>query len=167
MHSRLDEDTRPPPEVLLVEDEPAEVCLVREAFATGPRAVHLHSVPQVDHALAFLRHDAPYGHAPRPQLLVTSIRLPGRSGFDLLAEVKRDPALRVIPVIVFSHYDDPAIIQQSYALGASRYVVKPQGLEAFFQAVHMMVEHSLRVAVLGEPEWLPHEREIEEKRRQP
>jgi DNA-binding NarL/FixJ family response regulator len=94
--------------------------------------------------LTFLHYAAPYGQAPRPQLIVTSIKLPGKSGFDLLAEVKHDPALRAIPVIVFSFYDDPAVIQQSYALGANGYVIKLQEVEDFFRAIHTMVE-----------EWLP------------
>jgi CheY-like chemotaxis protein len=159
-------DARLPPDILLVEDEPSEVCLLREAFTTGPLPVHMHSVTSVDQALAFLHHEAPYGQAPRPQLIVTSIRLPGKSGFDLLAEVKRDLALRVIPVIVFSYYNDPETIQKSYALGANRYVVKPEETEAFFKAIHMMVEYSFTVAVLGEPESLLQERETEEERRQ-
>jgi CheY-like chemotaxis protein len=135
-----------PPAILLVEDDPAEVYLLREAFATGPRAVHVHSVPSVAQALAFLRHAAPYGHAPRPQLIVTSIKLPGKSGFDLIAEVKREPALRAIPVIVLSLYDDPGVIQQSYALGANGYIIKPPALEASFKAIHTMVEEWLTVS---------------------
>ena len=139
-------EPRPPADILLVEDEPAEVYLLREAFATGPLPVHVHSVPSVDQALAFLRHTAPYSQAPRPQLIVTSIRLPHRLGFDLIAEVKRAPALRTIPVIVLSHYDDPVVIERSYALGANGYVIKPGELEAFFGAIHTMVEEWLTVA---------------------
>lgn len=135
-----------PPDILLVEDDPAEVYLLREAFATGPFPVHVHSVPNVAQALAFLRHNAPYGHAPRPQLIVTSINLPGLPGFELIAEVKRDPALRAIPVLVFSHYEDPAIIQQSYTLGANSYIIKPFGLDALFEAIHQIVEAWLTVA---------------------
>jgi CheY-like chemotaxis protein len=127
------------PDILVVEDEPAESYLLKKGFATGPRAVHLHSVTSVREALAFLRHQAPYGHAPRPQLIVTSIRMPSKSGFDLIAAVKRDPALRAIPVIVFSHYDEPEVIQQSYALGANGYVIKPGELDAFYEAIHTMV----------------------------
>jgi CheY-like chemotaxis protein len=127
------------PEILVVEEEPAEIYLLRKAFTAGPRSVHLHSVPRVAQALAFLRHEAPYSQAPRPHLIVTSIKLPHQSGFDLIAEVKRDPALRAIPVIVFSDYSDPAVIQQSYALGANGYIIKPGELDAYFGAIHKMV----------------------------
>ena len=131
------------PDILVVEDEPAELYLLHKAFTTGPRAVHVHSVPTIAQALAFLRHDAPYGQAPRPHLIVTSIKVPGKSGFDLLAEVKQDPALRAIPVIVLSLYDEPEVIQKSYALGAKGYVIKPVELEAYFQAIHTLVEEWL------------------------
>jgi chemotaxis family two-component system response regulator Rcp1 len=139
----MNDAPRPPPEILLVEDEPAEIYLLREAFTTGPLSVHLHSVTSVAQALAFLYHLGPYNQAPRPQLIVTSINLPGLSGFELIAAVKRYPALRLIPVIVFSMYDEPAIIQKSYALGANCYITKPQGLDAFFGAIHTLVEYWL------------------------
>jgi CheY-like chemotaxis protein len=129
-------DSHTVPDILVVEDEPAELYLLREAFSTGPRPVHFHSVTNVAQALAFLRHAAPYGQAPRPHLIVTSIKVPGMSGFDLLTEVKQDPALQTIPVIILSLYDEPAVIQKSYALGANGYVIKPHELEAFFGAIH-------------------------------
>jgi len=119
------------PDILVVEDDPAELYLLRHGFATGPRPISLYSVPSVDPALAFLRRAAPYGHAPRPHLIVTSIKLPGKAGFDLLTEVKGDPALRAIPVIILSLYDEPVTIQQSYSLGANSYIVKPRSSRLF------------------------------------
>jgi len=149
-------DSRPPPEILLVEESPAEIYLLRKGFATGPLPVSLHSVPSVSEALAFLRQDEPYRQAPRPQLIVTSLNLAGQqSGFEFLGAVKQDPALRAIPVIVFSMYDQPAIIQQSYALGANGYITKPRELDAFFGAIHAIVEYWFTVAVLCDPESLP------------
>ena len=146
---------RPLPEILLVEDGPDELYLLRKGFDTGPLPVVLHDVPSVREALAFLRHDEPYRQAPRPQLIVTSINLAGQSGFELLTAVKQDPALRVIPVIVFSTYTQPAIIQQSYALGANGYIIKPQGLHAFLGAIHALVEYWFTVAVLCDLASLP------------
>jgi CheY-like chemotaxis protein len=140
-------EKRPPPEILLVEDSPAEIYLLRKGFDTGSLPVVLHDVPSVSEALAFLRHAGPYRQAPRPQLIVTSINLAGQSGFDLIVAVKQDPALRVIPVIVFSTYDQPAIIQQSYALGANCYITKPQELRAFLGAIHTIVEYCFTVAL--------------------
>ena len=145
-------EERPPPEILLVEDEPAEIYLLRKGFATSPLPVSLHNVPSVREALAFLRHAEPYCPAPRPQLIVTSINLSGQqSGFEIIAAVKHDPALRVIPVIVFSTYDAPEIIQKSYALGANCYITKPRELDAFFGAIHAIAEYWFTVATLFDP----------------
>jgi CheY-like chemotaxis protein len=144
-------EKRPPPEILLVEDGPDELYLLRKGFDTGPLPVALHSVPSVREALAFLRHDEPYHQAPRPQLIVTSINLAGQAGFDLIAAVKQDPALRTIPVIVFSTYVQPEIIRKSYALGANSYITKPRELRAFLGALHALVEYWFTVAVLCEP----------------
>jgi CheY-like chemotaxis protein len=136
---------------LLVEDGPDELYLLRKGFDTGPLPVVLHDVPSVREALAFLRHDEPYRQAPRPQLIVTSINLAGQSGFDLIGAVKHDPALRAIPIIVFSMYDQPAIIRKSYALGANCYITKPRELDAFFGSIHTIVEYWFTVAVLCNP----------------
>src|SRR5215210_4220539 len=148
-------EKRPPPEILLVEDNPAEIYLLRKGFDTGPLPVALHSVPSVSEALAFLHHDEPY-RAPLPQLIVTSLNLAGQqSGFDFLGAVKHDPALQAIPVIVFSMYDQPAIIQQSYALGANCYIPKPRELDAFFGAIHALEDDWFTVATLCNPASLP------------
>src|SRR5688500_2023163 len=133
-------EERSPPEILLVEDRPDEIYLLRKGFTTGPLPVALHSVPSVSEALAFLRQDGPYCQAPRPQLIVTSINLAGQSGFELLAAVKQDPALRTIPVIVFSTYSQPEIIRKSYVLGANSYITKPHELRAFLGALHALVD---------------------------
>ena len=99
-------------------EAPVGGCLLRKAFTTGPRAVPVQSATSVREALIFLRHDAPSSHAPCPPLIVTSISMPGRSGFGRLAEVKREPALRAIPVVVLSHDEEPAVIRQRDAWGA-------------------------------------------------
>jgi len=149
-------EKRPPPEILLVEDSPAEIYLLRKGFDTGPLPVSLHSVPSVREALAFLHHAEPYRQAPRPQLIVTSLNLSGQqSGFDFLVAVKHDSALRAIPVIVFSMYDQPAIIQKSYVLGANCYITKPRELDAFFGAIHALKEYWFTVATLCDPASLP------------
>ena len=159
-HLRTPREKRPPPEVLLVEDGPGEIYLIRKGFNTGPLPVALHSVPSVSEALAFLRQDGPYRQAPRPQLIVTSINLAGqKSGFELIVAVKHDLALRVIPVIVFSAYNQPEIIRKSYALGANSYIIKPWGLQAFFGAIHALEEYWLTVAALCEPASLLQERQ--------
>ena len=154
-HLRTPRGEGSPPEILLVEDEPAEIYLLRKGFDTAPLPVALHSVPSVSEALAFLHQAGPYHQAPRPQLIVTSINLAGQPGFDLIAAVKQDLALRAIPVIVFSTYVQPEIIRKSYALGANSYITKPHELHAFLGAIHTLVEYWFTVAVLCDLEVLP------------
>jgi two-component system, chemotaxis family, response regulator Rcp1 len=142
----------PPPDILLVEDEAAEIYLLKKGFATSPLPVSLHTTTSVKDALAFLRHDEPYCQAPLPQLIVTSLNLSGhKSGFELLDAVKQDSALRAIPVVVFSTYNETEIIQKSYALGANCYITKPNKLDAYVGAIHAIVEYWFTVAGLCEP----------------
>jgi DNA-binding NarL/FixJ family response regulator len=87
---------------------------------------------------------------------VTSINLSGQqSGFQLLAAVKHGPALRAIPVIVFSMFDQPEIGHKSYVLGANCYITKPRELDAFFGAIHTIVEHWFTGNVPLDPASLP------------
>src|SRR4051812_4583750 len=120
------------PDLLLVEDEPAEIYLLENAFASGPLPVHVHVATTGEMALAFLRREGPYRQAPRPQLIITSLHLPGMGGLTLIAELKRDQTLASIPVIVLTHYQLPEMVARSYALGANCYLVKPLGLDALF-----------------------------------
>jgi chemotaxis family two-component system response regulator Rcp1 len=164
-HLRTPRGDGSPPEILLVEDNPAEIYLLRKGFDTGPLLVSLHNVPSVSEALAFLHQAEPYHQAPLPQLIVTSINLAGqKSGFELIAKVKQDPALRVIPVIVFSTYTEPAIIQQSYALGANSYITKPYKLDAYLRAIHTIVEYCFTGPIPGDPEALPQALDTPSKR---
>jgi CheY-like chemotaxis protein len=130
-----DQLSLPPVDILLVEDEPAESTLRREAFTAGPPPVRGHIVPGVDEVLAFLRHAGTYGPALRSRLVVTSLKLPRKPGLDRIACSKGDPALRLIPVIVFTAYDSPVMVQQSYTLGANSYLMKPFARDAFFATV--------------------------------
>jgi chemotaxis family two-component system response regulator Rcp1 len=82
---------------------------------------------------------------------VTSIELPRKSGLALIAELKGDPALRSIPVIVLSLHEAPAIIRKSYALGANSYIIKPHALAAFFKVVHTIVAYGFTAVTLAPP----------------
>ena len=82
---------------------------------------------------------------------MTSIKLPRKSGFGLIAERKRDPALRAIPVVVLSLYNAPPVIHKGYALGANGDILKPHELHAFFEAIHAIEGYWLTVALLSPP----------------
>jgi len=137
--------------ILLVEDDPTEVRLIQEALKGVPIPIHLHVVHESCEALAFLRHEAPYQHAPRLALILLSLKLPGMSGQQLLAVLKRDPALQTIPAIVFTNSLSPLNIQQSYELGANSYIIKPFGFTQLVEVMHAIVVYWLRVVTQAPP----------------
>jgi CheY-like chemotaxis protein len=132
-----------------VEDEPAEVRLLQEVFTAIPVRTQLHTVRDGREALAFLRHEAPYQYAPRPAFILLSLKLPGMSGQQLLAELKRDPALQPIPALVFTNSQSPQDIAQSYQLGANSYLLKPFDFMQLVEMVHVTVVYWLQVVTLA------------------
>src|SRR5262245_31225645 len=126
--------------ILLVEDSRADAALVREALKLCPLPVNLHVVPDGLVALAFLRQQVPFAQTPRPDLVLLDLNLPQKDGHSVLAEVRREPALLGLPVVVFSSSGKQDDIERSYALGANWYMSKPLALDEFFQAVRTMVE---------------------------
>jgi chemotaxis family two-component system response regulator Rcp1 len=120
-----------PKVVLLVEDNPGDARLAREAFNATPGAVaeriHLYEASDGAAAMAYLRREG----APRPDIILIDINLPRMSGLELLAEIKEDADLKVIPVIVLSSSDAPRDLQKSYRLGANCYFKKPSEWDEF------------------------------------
>ena len=126
--------------LLLVEDNQADATLVREALRSSTLSVALYVVPDGFEALAFLHREGPYATAPRPDLMLLDLNMPRKDGHSVLAEVRCDPTLLCLPVVIFSSSGKQADIDKSYELGANWYVRKPLGLEDFFQAVRTAVE---------------------------
>ncbi len=139
-----------PVEILLVEDNPADVRLTREALRRGRIANRLHVVDDGDKAIAFLRREEPYADAPRPGLVLLDLNLPGLDGRDVLAEVKSDPALRRIPIIVLTTSSAERDIAASYDLGANCFVSKPVALPEFLDVVRSFEGFWLTVVSLPE-----------------
>jgi len=140
-----------PTEILLVEDDPSEVSLLREVFKKIPVHTQLHAVREGREALAFLRHEVPYGYSPRPALILLSLKLPGMSGLELLAELKRDPALQPIPALVFTNSRSPQDIMQSYRLGANSYILKPPTFTRLVEVAHIIAVYWLQIGTLVPP----------------
>jgi chemotaxis family two-component system response regulator Rcp1 len=141
-------------ELLLVEDDPGEVGLLRQALADVPLPTRLRVAENGEQALALLRGHRPERDARRPDVILTSLKLPGIDGFQLLAEMKSDPALLAIPVLVFTSSASPSHIRRSYALHANCYLTKPVDAKAFFALVHTIVEFWGWVVELPAREWL-------------
>jgi two-component system, chemotaxis family, response regulator Rcp1 len=118
-------------EVLLVEDSPGDVRLTQEAFRDSGKPVRLHLVSDGVEAMAFLRREGIYTDAPRPDLILLDLNLPKMDGREVLAEIKKDQALKTIPTIILTTSDDEADVVISYQLQANCYLRKPAHWDAF------------------------------------
>lgn len=124
-----------PVEILLVEDNPGDVRLTQEGLKEGKVRNTLHVVRDGVEALAFLRREGEYAHAPRPDLILLDLNLPKKDGREVLAEIKEDPILRRIPVVVLTVSKAEEDILKTYDLHANCYITKPVGLEQFIRVV--------------------------------
>jgi CheY-like chemotaxis protein len=122
-------------EVLLVEDSPGDVRLTREAFKDAKVHINLHVAADGAKAMAFLKREGEYATAPRPDLILLDLNLPKKDGREVLAEIKEDPTLKTIPVVVLTTSSSEADILRSYQLHANCYITKPVGLEGFLTVV--------------------------------
>jgi CheY-like chemotaxis protein len=136
--------------LLLVEDDPGDVTMTREALSEAKVLHDLHVVDNGEAAIAFLRQDPPYTDAPRPDLIFLDLNLPRMDGREVLALVKSDESLRRIPLVVLTTSDSQDDIARSYDLHANAYVTKPVGLESFLTAVRQIDNFFLTVASLPE-----------------
>ena len=124
-----------PLDILLVEDNPADVRLTQEAFRDGKIRNNLLAVKDGVEALEFLRRRGRYADAVRPDLILLDLNLPRKNGREVLAEIKSDPALRRIPVVVLTTSRAEMDIVKSYNLHANCYIVKPVDLDQFVGVV--------------------------------
>lgn len=127
-----------PADILLVEDNEADVDLLEAALEDIDANVTLHHVADGQAALDFLHRRDPYQDAPRPSLVLLDLNLPLCNGRDVLREVKTDPVLRVIPVIVMSSSKAPSDVTSCYQLGANSFVTKPVEFEGFTRVIHSL-----------------------------
>ena len=122
-------------DILLVEDNPGDVRLTREAMKEAKLHNQLHVVSDGVDALAFLRRQGAYANAVRPQLILLDLNLPRKDGREVLAEIKQDTDLRRIPVVILTTSEAEADILKAYDLHANCYIVKPVDIEQFLTVV--------------------------------
>lgn len=127
----MDEALPRPLEILLVDDNPADVRLTVEALKEGAPQYHLHVARDGVEALAFLRREGSFAEAPRPDLVLLDLNMPRKSGREVLADAKGDPALRSIPIVVLTTSKAEEDVLRSYDLHANCYITKPVGLDDF------------------------------------
>ncbi|MFQ5889838.1 MAG: response regulator [Gemmatimonadota bacterium] len=134
-------------EILLVEDNPGDVDLTREALSN--RLVNrLHVVEDGVKALAFVRRQGEYSDAPRPDLILLDLNLPRKDGREVLAELKADEKLRRIPVVVLTTSQADEDVLRSYNLNANCFVTKPVDVEKFLEAVQGIENFWLSIVTL-------------------
>jgi len=137
-----------PAELLLVEDSEGDVRLMQEALKQGKFSSHLHVVGDGEEALQYLRRQGKYGQARRPDLELLDLNLPRKDGRQVLAEVKADPALRSIPMLVLTNSKAPQDVEKTYLLGANCYIAKPLDWDQFLTVVTALQEFWFRHATL-------------------
>ena len=137
-----------PIEILLVEDNPGDVDLTREALEGGKLRNILHVVSDGEEAMAFLRKEGKHANAPRPGLVLLDLNLPKKNGREVLAEIKADDYLKRIPVVVLTTSQAEEDIAKSYNLHANCYVTKPIELGHFIKVVQAIEEFWLTIVEL-------------------
>ena len=136
-------------DVLLVEDDPGDVLMTREAFEHYKIRNVLHVVTDGEQALQFLHRTGDYADAPRPGLILLDLNLPRLDGLEVLAELKADPALKVIPVVILTTSQAQQDVLRSYALHANAYVSKPVDFETFMEVIRQIDNFFVTVVKLA------------------
>jgi len=137
-------------EILLVEDNPGDARLTLEAFKEGRVLNNLVVMKDGVEALAYLRRRAPYATAKTPDLILLDLNLPRKSGREVLAEIKSDEQLKVIPVVVLTTSADDQDVARAYNEHANCYITKPVDLEQFLRVVHSIEDFWLTLVRLPE-----------------
>lgn len=122
-------------EILLVEDSEPDILLTQEAFAEAQVKNRLHVARDGDEAIDFLRRQGEHADAPRPDVILLDINMPRKNGLEVLTELKADPQLASIPVLMLTTSQADTDISDAYARHASGYVIKPVGFENFLDAI--------------------------------
>jgi CheY-like chemotaxis protein len=135
-------------DVLLVEDDPGDVLLIREAFEFNKVRNALHVVSDGVEALDFLYRRNEHAAAPRPDLVLLDLNLPRKDGREVLEEVKADRELRTIPVVVLTTSEAEEDILRSYDLHANAYVTKPVDFDRFIEVVRLIDDFFVTVVKL-------------------
>jgi CheY-like chemotaxis protein len=135
-------------EILLVEDNPADVLLTREAFRESRHVTRISVAEDGEAALRFLRKQGKYANERRPDLILLDLNLPRKDGRELLAELKADPNLRQIPVIVLTTSSAEQDVDTAYELHANCYLTKPLDINEFLRKVRSIEDFWLTVVRL-------------------
>jgi len=135
-------------EVLLIEDSPSDAALTIEALQAGKIGNNLNRVADGVEAMAYLRQQGSFAKSPRPDLIMLDLNLPKKDGREVLRELKSDPSLKLIPVIVLTTSRSDKDVLQSYELSANCYITKPVDFQQFIDVVKSIEHFWLSVVML-------------------
>jgi CheY-like chemotaxis protein len=138
-------------EILLVEDNEDDILLEQEALADAKLVNLMCIVRDGEEAMEYLRRRGKYQHAQTPGLILLDINMPKKNGFEVLNEIKADPTLMHIPVIMLTTSDNEADIVKSYAKGACSYITKPMDFDKFREVVKQFALYWALVAKIPSP----------------
>ncbi|MCB0549955.1 MAG: response regulator [Phaeodactylibacter sp.] len=137
-----------PYSILLIEDNPGDVRLTQEAFKEGKKEVTLEVVADGVEALKYLRKEEKYAEKITPDLILLDLNLPKWDGREVLKEIKDDPQLKRIPVVVLTTSNAGSDILKCYELHANCFIIKPIDFDDFFNIIHKIEEFWLSTAIL-------------------
>jgi chemotaxis family two-component system response regulator Rcp1 len=137
-----------PVDLLLVEDNPADIRLTQEALRDAPMPVNLSIAMDGIEALEFLHKTGKYENAQRPDLILLDLNLPRKNGGEVLSDIKSDPDLKRIPVLVMTTSKEPQDIEKAYSLNANCYIAKPIQLDDFMGVVQSIESFWLQTVIL-------------------
>ncbi len=146
------EKTSKTADVLIVEDNPGDVRLIQESLKAIGFLCHLHVMKDGVEAMSFLKREDPYGAVARPDLVLLDLNLPKKNGRDVLAEIKANPSLRTIPVVVLSSSNFHNDIEDAYARYANCFVSKPGDFDSYRRVVQSIFQFWLNVTTLPQGE---------------
>ena len=138
-----------PIEILVADDNPGDVMLTKDALRDARILNQVHVASDGAEALAFLKREGVYRDAPIPDLVFLDLKMPKVDGFQVLAQMKADPELRRIPVIVMSSSDAESDLARAYDAQIAAYLVKPADLDAYFAAIRAIKELWFNVVTLA------------------
>jgi CheY-like chemotaxis protein len=144
--------------LMLVEDDPDHVLLIQRALAKANLVNPLRIVRDGDEAIAYLSGQGPYGDRnryPLPSLILLDLKLPRKSGLEVLEWIRSDPALRVLPVVALTSSAETSDIERAYALGVNSYLVKPLGFEDLLDLVKSLVMYWMILNKSVDPRTVP------------
>jgi len=141
-----------PAEVLLVDDSPADLDLTREGLGRSRHHFQVNAVNDGAEAISFLRRQGKYVQAPEPDLIVLDLNLPRKDGREVLSELKSDPFLTRIPVVIFTTSQASSDVNHSYAQGANCYICKPGNFPEYAAVVQSRADFWLSLVTLPQKE---------------